>query len=107
MGGKIYSEVLGDAPFLQAAVTHYVEQMPGRIQEMEQALVQGALDQLKALAHRLKGTGGMHGYPEITARARELEAACAAGDLAAARAGLDAITELAGAMVAEPAPPAA
>lgn len=50
-------------------------------------LAAGQLDELRRHAHRLKGTGGSYGFPQISAIAAGLEqAACVADRDAAARA---------------------
>ncbi len=41
---------------------------------LEQALGENDLNTLATLAHQLKGSGGGHGFPAITAAAKEMEA---------------------------------
>jgi HPt (histidine-containing phosphotransfer) domain-containing protein len=52
---------------------------------MDRALAAGNFEELKALAHWLKGAGGTVGYDEFTAPARDLEMLAKAADGGGAR----------------------
>jgi HPt (histidine-containing phosphotransfer) domain-containing protein len=82
MDEKIYSEVLAGAPFLRETVVKFIATLPARVAEMEAALGRGAQEDLRVMAHRLKGTGGTHGYPALSERARTLEGAIKQNDTA-------------------------
>lgn len=75
MTEKLYSKVLVSAPFLEAAVSHFVDSLPNRIDEFQKALEAQDLEALKKAAHRLKGAAGTHGYPALSEHAKALEAA--------------------------------
>jgi HPt (histidine-containing phosphotransfer) domain-containing protein len=55
---------------------------------MHETLAGHAHDELRRLAHKLKGAGGSYGYPQLTDACRVLEDAAIAKDVAAENAGL-------------------
>jgi len=101
---KIYSEVLQGAPFLKKVVEAFVHSMSDRLNELEKALKDGRFQELSVLAHRLKGAGGTHGYPAVTAAARSLQEAALRSDSAEAERWLKELRSLADRLVPE-APP--
>lgn len=104
MQEKLYSEVLAAAPFLRDAVEKFLATLSVRARELQEALARGALDDLRVLAHRLKGTGGTHGYPVLSDVARALEAAIKEQDLVRAGGVIADIKALIPRLVAEPPP---
>lgn len=58
---------------LQALVDLYIAEMPERIEELRRALSSSDRVQLRRLAHRLKGSAGQYGFPDISAQAAALE----------------------------------
>ncbi len=70
----IRSDFADDAD-MRELVDMFVEELPQRIAEMEQALDGGDLDLLRTLTHQLKGAGGGYGFQVITEVAREAEGA--------------------------------
>ena len=44
----------------------YLAELPGKILEIKNALVAGDRDAMLKLAHNLKGSAGMYGFPSIT-----------------------------------------
>jgi HPt (histidine-containing phosphotransfer) domain-containing protein len=71
---------LADHPRLRAVVRKFAQQMPERMEAIEQAWSAKDFATLAALAHWLKGSGGTAGYDAFTAPARELELAAKAQD---------------------------
>ena len=104
MQEKLYSQVLVGAPFLHDTVVKFVATLPGRIAEMEAAAAKGTQEELRVMAHRLKGTGGTHGYPELSDRARTLESAIKQNDMELAKSLLADLKSLIANMVPEPPP---
>src|SRR5262245_27777752 len=51
------------------------ESRPARFEALRAAVEEGALDRAKALAHKLYGTAGTYGVPEVGEHARVLEEA--------------------------------
>jgi PAS domain S-box-containing protein len=71
---------LAEHPKLGAVVRKFAQQMPERMDAIEQAWSARDFATLAALAHWLKGTGGTAGYDAFTAPARALELAAKAQD---------------------------
>jgi CheY-like chemotaxis protein/HPt (histidine-containing phosphotransfer) domain-containing protein len=77
--------MFAEDPDLAEVIDAFVTGLPEQIEGMQRALGAGRLDDLQRLAHRLKGAGGSYGYPCLTERAKELEAAAKAKDDETAR----------------------
>jgi PAS domain S-box-containing protein len=75
---------LVDHPRLRNVVRRFVEEFPGRLRSMDDALQHQQLDSLAQLAHWLKGAGGSVGFDDFFEPACELEAAAANVDQRAA-----------------------
>jgi len=73
--GPILSSLLAECPELADIVEEFVHTLPQRIEEMQNALRAASFEQLKRLAHQLKGAGGSHGYEPLTETAAYLEIA--------------------------------
>ncbi|MBI4717774.1 MAG: Hpt domain-containing protein [Planctomycetes bacterium] len=69
----IPSDLVREDPALTDLVTRFVNGLSVRLQAMERALRIADFEALSVAAHQLKGSGGGHGYPSLTARAAELE----------------------------------
>lgn len=69
-----------DADFIDI-VQEFVNNLPGRIEELKKALEEADFERLRMKAHRLKGGGGSYGYPALTERAARLEAHARQGAL--------------------------
>ena len=57
----------------------YLDEMPARLAAMENAARTGDTETLRTALHQLAGSGGSHGFPGISAAARDLERALVAG----------------------------
>jgi HPt (histidine-containing phosphotransfer) domain-containing protein len=68
-----------DDPDMLELVQGFAAELPGRAQDLESRLDQGALEDLQRLAHQLKGAGGGYGFPQITEAAASLEQALKEG----------------------------
>jgi HPt (histidine-containing phosphotransfer) domain-containing protein len=60
-------------------VERFLAGLPQRVASIEQALAAKERDDLKTLAHQLKGAAGGYGFARISAAAAKLESALAAG----------------------------
>lgn len=69
------SALLQEDPSFYELVQEFVESLPVRLNEIRAAYEQQDFATLKTLAHRLKGSGGSFGYPQITQVAAEMERA--------------------------------
>ncbi len=72
-GQPLHSDLAGD-PEMQYLLEFFVERLPDRARSMVVALDSGDLEQLKVLAHQLKGAAGSYGFFPITDLCRDLEA---------------------------------
>jgi HPt (histidine-containing phosphotransfer) domain-containing protein len=104
MAEKIYCEVLAAAPFLRQAVLKFLALLPERVRQFDAALRAGNFEELRMLAHRIKGAGGTHGYPGVTECAQALEKAARALDGAQAEGLIRQFSELIERLVPEPPP---
>jgi HPt (histidine-containing phosphotransfer) domain-containing protein len=68
----IKSELIDD-PELADLLQEFVQMLPQRIDRLFEMLTLGDLDELRQLAHQLKGAAGGYGFPPITERASQLE----------------------------------
>ena len=81
-------------PDMVELVAEFVGRLDERLAEMRLAADAGQWDELRRLAHQMKGAGGSYGYPELTRLAGELEANARAVDTESARLGLMRLAEL-------------
>ena len=75
-------------------VARFVEQLPTKRVQMEEAAARGDMAELAALAHWLKGAGGSMGFDALFEPAKALEEAAQQDDNAAARLTLDDIRRI-------------
>jgi HPt (histidine-containing phosphotransfer) domain-containing protein len=68
-----------DDPDFAELVDSFASELPARALALEKHLGEGNLEELKRLAHQLKGAGGGYGFPKITEVAADLEQALKAG----------------------------
>lgn len=54
-------------------VAQYASEMPDRIKLLQQAIAARDYAWLKRLAHQIKGSAGLYGFPELSAKAAQLE----------------------------------
>ncbi|MDP6634114.1 MAG: response regulator [Phycisphaerae bacterium] len=67
-----------DDPELAGILDDFVEGLPGKVAAMREALANNCFDEVRRIAHQLKGAGGGYGYPALTESARGLENAAQA-----------------------------
>ncbi len=92
-GGDIFS-FLADDPDYHKTIEMFIDNLPGRLKEMEEALEQGALDELATKVHALKGLGGFAGFPVYSDKARSLEEMIKDNDIETIRLQLDEMINL-------------
>lgn len=71
-GWAIRSTFAND-PDMREIVEMYVQEMPERISRLEETWGNQQLDELKRLAHQLKGASGGYGFEPVGAAAGKLE----------------------------------
>lgn len=62
-----------DDPDMQEIITMFVQEMPERVEQLQQSWRASEFDLVKRMAHQLKGAGGGYGYPELGNVAGQLE----------------------------------
>jgi HPt (histidine-containing phosphotransfer) domain-containing protein len=78
-GVPLRSEFADDHDFADVLAA-FVSSLPALGQRLEHSLRRGDVGQLRTQAHQLKGAAGGYGFPELTALAATLEAACEANE---------------------------
>jgi HPt (histidine-containing phosphotransfer) domain-containing protein len=68
-----------DDPEMVALVKTFASDAPKRAQSLDDFLTGGQVEELRRLAHQLKGAGGGYGFPQITDAAARLEEAIKEG----------------------------
>jgi len=61
----LFSALASD-PDLSELVEMYVDEMPQRIAAIQEALASGDWDELRRMAHQMKGAAGSYGFEAIT-----------------------------------------
>jgi len=69
----IHSSLVEDDPSFADLVVEFVSGLDTRLATLTQAADAQDLDAVRSIAHQLKGSGGGHGYPQITDVAAGLE----------------------------------
>jgi len=98
-GGPIKSQ-FADDPGMSELIEAFITRLPETADAMAQALANNCFDELRRLAHQLKGSGGGYGYPSLTEQARKLEDSAHAADGEAARLALNELKATVHAVVA-------
>lgn len=78
---RLVSEFAGD-PDMQELVDLFVSELPDRVARLHSTWNQTQLDEVKRLAHQLKGASAGYGFPTIGAAAGKLVDALRASDSA-------------------------
>ena len=91
--GVLASEFASD-PEMASLMDNFVAGLSGQAASMRQAFQAGCHEELRRLAHQLKGAGGGYGYPSLTDAASVLEEAAKAADTEAEALALQRLAEL-------------
>ena len=83
-----------DDPDMAPIIQGFVGRLADQLDAMRQALAGGRHEELRRLAHKLKGAGGSYGYPSLTEACKVLEDSVKMGDNVAAGAALDGLAAL-------------
>ncbi len=92
--GSDISSFLVDKPDYHKTIDMFVNNLPDRINGMQNALDEGNLQDLAFKVHTLKGLGGFAGFPIYTERAKVLEQSIQDDDLTDVRQQLDELVQL-------------
>lgn len=96
-GGRVRS-VFADDPAMAELIELFVGELPNRVSAMRAAAVEGRLDDLRHLAHQLKGAAGGYGFSPVSEAAAQVETPLRNGtfDLDSVRSKVDDLVELCG-----------
>ena len=83
-----------DDPDIAEILGGFVGRLQEQLDAMRSALAFGNYEELRSLAHKLKGAGGSYGYPALSEKGRALENAAKNRSAAAAGPALDAVSTL-------------
>jgi HPt (histidine-containing phosphotransfer) domain-containing protein len=73
--GDCHRSTLSGVPEFAALLEAYVRYLSGVEVQLQDAVRAGNWDDVRRLAHRLRGTGASYGFPQITELAAECERA--------------------------------
>ncbi len=65
---------------MRELLAQYIAGLPAQVWEILACIEQADLDRLRQLTHRLKGSGGSYGFPQITQAAARAEASIMQGE---------------------------
>jgi len=86
--GPIRSEFSND-PDMREIVEMYVQEMPARVDRLQELWAGQQMDELKRLAHQLKGASGGYGFTPVGSAAGKVESSLNALSEGSAAASLD------------------
>jgi HPt (histidine-containing phosphotransfer) domain-containing protein len=86
--GPIRSEFSND-PDMREIVEMYVQEMPARVSKLQELWAAQQMDELKRLAHQLKGASGGYGFTPVGSAAGKVEHSLMALSEGSANASLD------------------
>jgi CheY-like chemotaxis protein/HPt (histidine-containing phosphotransfer) domain-containing protein len=89
-----------DDPDMADVIEQFLARLPGTMTAMTESLERSGHEDLRRLAHQLKGAGGGYGYPSLTEQARKLEDATRSADVEAERLALTELMALARSVLA-------
>ena len=101
--GPLYSPLASDAGLVDLVET-FVETLPERGEALRKAHDAGDLDELRSLAHSLKGAAGSYGFLPITDACAALELRIRESEPIAIRAAIHTVVELCERATSRPAP---
>ncbi|MBL4886042.1 MAG: Hpt domain-containing protein [Planctomycetaceae bacterium] len=84
----VYSAFADDPDFAEL-VEFFVDAIPERCEMLQENHRQNKSDELRTIAHQLKGAGGGYGFDDLSAHAARLEQACKDNDVEAVGESLD------------------
>ncbi len=98
--GSFVSE-FADEPEIAGILCEFVGRLAEQVEAMRAAYDGGRHEDLRRIAHRLKGAGGSYGYPCLTEAGRALEEAAKASDPHAEAAAFDSLAAVCAAVQEE------
>jgi PAS domain S-box-containing protein len=78
----LHSSLEGNDPEMLPLLIEFIEGLPNRLRDLQSAADHADTTQIALLAHKLKGSAGMYGFPELSIVAGKFEAAAKKDDRA-------------------------
>ena len=69
---QVQSQLLGDADLMKI-VASYIEELPAMLTKMVQTFQRADFEGLRDLAHNLKGSSGLAGFPDLASQASKMQ----------------------------------
>ncbi len=97
--GRPLRSQLANDPDMQELIGLFIEELPERLRAIESALAERRANDLRRVAHQLRGACGGYGFPVLSLAAGKVEDAVRAlptpeADLAEVKAGVDELVDL-------------
>ncbi len=89
----ILSDRINFDPEMIPLVIDFTGRLPLRLEELSGTLATGNTESLETLAHKLKGSAGLYGYPQVSEIAARLELAAIESNLGAAKEAITTLTK--------------
>jgi HPt (histidine-containing phosphotransfer) domain-containing protein len=89
----ILSDRIDFDPEMIPLVIDFTGRLPLRLEELNGTLAAGNTESLETLAHKLKGSAGLYGYPQVSEIAARLEIAAMESNLNAAKEAISTLTK--------------
>lgn len=90
----IVSDLVKEDPDMIDLVEEFVNELPQRLSSLQSALEAQQIEEVRSLAHQLKGAGGGHGYQILTDKAGILEKQAIDGDVEAIQSSMDELVQV-------------
>ncbi len=90
----IISDRIDFDPEMIPLVIDFTGRLPIRLEELSGSLETGNTQSLETLAHKLKGSAGLYGYPQVSEIAARLELAAMESNLNAAKEAITSLTKM-------------
>ena len=91
--GIIVSRLAND-PDLKEVAEIFLANLAGQVEQLKQMLEQSQMEELSSLAHNLKGSGGSAGFNVISEKARAMEQAIKAQEIAKVQEAINEIEDI-------------
>lgn len=86
-GRELHRSLLADNPLRREILGEYIDGLPPQVSELAELLKGRRFAELRELVHKIRGTGGLYGFPGVTELASAVEGSLVAGNFEAAKSG--------------------
>ena len=75
------SKIIELPSFYEDLTPHYLEKKKKELASLKTCFVEGDMDRIEKVAHKIAGSGGSYGLPEISKMGKEMELAASSGEV--------------------------